>query len=226
MDITVASGDMKSSLRLLFAAVGFLLLIACVNVANLQLARTTTRAREIAVRLSIGAGRARLVRQLLTESVLLSLAGGVLGVLFAFGAIQVIVLLMPQNYVPNEARITINGYVLLFTLAISVLTGILFGLAPALRCSRPNLVDTLKDGGRGSGSGVRGQAMRSGLVVAEVALSVVLLAGASLAIRSFAGSHEYLSRIPAAADVAGACAAASQAVPFAPAAQQLRRQLA
>ncbi len=187
MDITVASGDMKSSLRLLFAAVGFLLLIACVNVANLQLARTTTRAREIAVRLSIGAGRARLVRQLLTESVLLSLAGGVLGVLFAFGAIQVIVLLMPQNYVPNEARITINGYVLLFTLAVSVLTGILFGLAPAVRCSRPNLVETLKDGGRGSGSGVRGQAIRSGLVVAEVALSVILLAGASLAIRSFAG---------------------------------------
>jgi len=128
-----------------------------------------------------------LIRQLLTESVLLSLAGGVLGVLFAYGAIQVIVLLMPQNYVPNEARITINGYVLLFSLAVSVLTGILFGLAPALRCSRPNLVDTLKDGGRGSGSGVRGQAIRSGLVVAEVALSVVLLAGASLAIRSFAG---------------------------------------
>lgn len=186
MDITVASGDMKSSLRLLFAAVGFLLLIACVNVANLQLARTTTRAREIAVRLSIGAGRGRLVRQLLTESVLLSLAGGILGVLFAFGAIRVIVLLMPQNYVPNEARITINGYVLLFSLAVSVLTGILFGLAPAVRCSRPNLVETLKDGGRGSGSGVRGQAIRSGLVVAEVALSVILLAGASLAIRSFA----------------------------------------
>ena len=186
MDITTASGEMTSSLRMLFAAVGFLLLIACVNVANLQLARTTTRAREIAVRLSIGAGRPRLIRQLLTESVLLSLAGGALGVLFAFGAIQVIVLLMPQNYVPNEARITINGYVLLFSVVVSVLTGILFGLAPALRCSRPNLVDTLKDGGRGSGSGVRGQAIRSGLVVAEVALSVILLAGASLAIRSFA----------------------------------------
>ncbi len=185
MDLTVASGDMQSSLRLLFAAVGFLLLIACVNVANLQLARTTTRAREIAVRLSIGAGRGRLVRQLLTESVLLSLAGGVLGILFAIGAIQVIVQLMPRDYVPNEARITINSYVLLFTLAVSVLTGILFGLAPALRCSRPNLVETLKDGTRGAGSGARGQAMRSGLVVAEVALSVVLLAGASLAIRSF-----------------------------------------
>jgi len=187
MDITAASGDMTRSLRLLFAAVGFLLLIACVNVANLQLARTTTRTREIAVRLSIGAGRGRLIRQLLTESLLLSLAGGALGVLFAFGAVQVIALLMPQNYVPNEARITINSYVLLFSLAVSVLTGILFGLAPALRCSRPNLVETLKDGGRGSGGGVRGQGIRSGLVVAEVALSVILLAGASLAIRSFAG---------------------------------------
>ncbi len=186
MDITAASGEMTSSLRLLFAAVGFLLLIACVNVANLQLARTTTRAREIAVRLSIGAARHRLVRQLLTESVLLSLVGGALGVLFAFGAIRVIVLLMPQDYIPNEARITINGFVLLFSLGVSVLTGILFGLAPALQCSRPNLVDTLKDGGRGSGSSVRGQTMRSGLVVAEVALSVILLAGASLSIRNFA----------------------------------------
>ena len=186
MDITTASGDMTTSLRILFAAVGFLLLIACVNVANLQLARTTTRVREIAVRLSIGAGRQRLVRQLLTESVLLSVVGGLLGVLFAFGAIRVISALMPENYVPNEARITINGYVLLFSAAVSLLTGILFGLTPAIRCSRPNVIETLKDGGRGSGGSVRGQAIRSGLVIAEVALSVVLLAGASLAIRSFA----------------------------------------
>jgi putative ABC transport system permease protein len=186
MDITTASGDMATSLRLLFAAVGFLLLIACVNVANLQLARTTARVRDIAVRLSIGAGRQRLVWQLLTESVVLSLLGGFLGVLFAFGAIKVISALMPENYVPNEARITINGYVLLFSAAVSVLTGILFGLTPALRCSRPNLVETLKDGGRGAGGSARGQAIRSGLVVAEVALSVILLAGASLAIRSFA----------------------------------------
>lgn len=185
MDITVASGDMKSSLQMLFAAVGFLLLIACANVANLQLARTTTRVREIAVRLSIGAGRARLIRQLLTESVVLSLVGGGLGVCFAFGAIHLMVRLMPPDDVPNEARIVINGYVLLFTLVVSVLTGILFGLAPALRCSRPNLVEALKDGTRGAGNAARGQTMRSGLVVAEIALSVVLLAGASLAIRSF-----------------------------------------
>lgn len=186
MDITAASGEMTSSLRLLFAAVGFLLLIACVNVANLQLARTTARAREIAVRLSIGAGRMRLVRQLLTESVVLSLAGGVLGVLFATGATRAIAALMPEFYVPNEARITVNSYVLLFSLVVSVLTGILFGLTPALECSRPNVVDALKDGGRGATGSVRGQRMRSVLVVAEVALSVILLAGASLAIRSFA----------------------------------------
>jgi predicted permease len=186
MDITSASGEMSSSLHLLLAAVGLLLLIACVNVANLQLARTTTRAREIAVRLSIGATRPRLIRQLLTESVLLSLVGGALGLLFAVGATNAIVALMPSDNVPNEARITVNTYVLLFSLATSILTGILFGLAPAIRCSRPNLADHLKDGGRGSLGSIRGQATRRWLVVTEVALSFILLAGASLAIRSFA----------------------------------------
>ena len=185
MDITVASGEMTYSLRLLFVAVGLLLLIACVNVANLQLARTTSRAREIAVRLSIGAGRKRLVRQLLTESVMLSLIGGVLGLLFALGATRVITLLLPGDSIPGEARIEVNGHVLLFSLAISLATGILFGLTPALRCSRPNLVDTLKDGGRGAGGSVGGKNLRRGLVISEVALSVILLAAASLAIRSF-----------------------------------------
>jgi putative ABC transport system permease protein len=185
MDITVASGDMSQSLHLLLAAVGLLLLIACVNVANLQLARTTGRAREIAMRLAIGAGRGRLIRQLLTESVLLSVVGGALGVLFALGATRLIVVLIPPDYVPNEARITINGYVLLFSLVVSMLTGILFGLAPALRSSRPNLVDTLKDGGGGATGTLRGGAMRSWLVVAEISLSVILLAGASLAVRGF-----------------------------------------
>ncbi len=185
MDITAASGDMANSLHLLLAAVGLLLLIACVNVANLQLARTTGRAREIAMRLAIGAGRGRLVRQLLTESVLLSVAGGVLGVLFAFGATRLIVALIPPDYVPNEARIAINGWVLLFSLGISMLTGILFGLAPALRSSRPDLVGTLKDGGGGATGSLRGRAMRSWLVVTEISLSVMLLAGASLAVRGF-----------------------------------------
>ena len=112
LDVTVASGEMQTSLRLLLGAVAFLLLIACANVANLQLARGTARAREMAVRMSIGAGRRRLLRQLLTESVLLSLAGGVLGVLFAFGAIRSIVALMPEFYVPNESRVAINTPVL------------------------------------------------------------------------------------------------------------------
>jgi predicted permease len=185
MDITTASGEMATSLHLLLAAVGLLLLIACVNVANLQLARTTGRAREIAMRLAIGAGRGRLVRQLLTESVLLSVVGGILGVLFAIGATRLIVVLIPPDYVPNEARITINGWVLLFSLGVSMLTGILFGLAPALRSSRPDLVGTLKDGGGGATGSMRGRAMRSWLVVTEISLSVILLAGASLAVRGF-----------------------------------------
>jgi predicted permease len=185
LDITTASGDMANSLHLLFAAVGLLLLIACVNVANLQLARTTGRAREIAMRLAIGAGRGRLVRQLLTESVLLSVAGGILGVLFAVAATRLIVVLLPPDYVPNESRITINGWVLLFSLGVSMLTGILFGLAPALRSSRPDLVGTLKDGGGGATGSMHGGAMRSWLVVAEISLSVILLAGASLAVRGF-----------------------------------------
>lgn len=185
MDITQASGDMSSSLHLLLLAVGLLLLIACVNVANLQLARTTGRSREIAMRIAVGAGRRRLVRQLLTESVLLSVVGGALGVLFALGATRLIVALIPPDYVPNEARIAVNGWVLLFSLGVSMLTGILFGLAPALRSSRPDLVGTLKDGGGGATGSVRGRAMRSWLVVAEISLSVILLAGASLAVRGF-----------------------------------------
>jgi predicted permease len=184
MDITVASGEMQSSLRLLFGAVGFLLLIACANVANLQLARGTARAHEIAVRMSIGAGRARLFRQLLTESVVLSVAGGVLGVFLALALTKAIVALMPDFYVPNEARITVNIYVLLFSACVSVITGIVFGLAPALKCSRPGLVDALKDAGRAMSSAAGGRT-RQALVIAEIALSVGLLMGASLTIRGF-----------------------------------------
>jgi putative ABC transport system permease protein len=185
MDITQASGRMKWSLYLLLAAVGLLLLIACVNVANLQLARMTARSREIAMRSAIGAGRGRLVRQLLTESLMLSLVGGALGVVLSFGLVKAIVALIPPDSVPNEARIVVNGYVLLFSVAVSMLTGIIFGLVPALRSSHPDPADALKDGGSGAGGSARGQALRSGLVVVEIALSVILLTGASLAIRSF-----------------------------------------
>jgi predicted permease len=184
LDVTVASGEMQSSLRLLFEAVGFLLLIACANVANLQLARSTARAHEISVRMSLGAARGRLLRQLLTESVVLSLAGGIAGVLLAIAITKVVVVLMPELYVPNEARITVNAYVLLFSAGVSMLTGILFGLAPGIHSSRPDLVDSLKDAGRSSGAGSGGRT-RNVLVVVEIALSVVLLMGASLTVRGF-----------------------------------------
>ena len=184
LDVTVASGEMRTSLRLLLGAVVFLLLIACANVANLQLARATTRAREMSLRLSIGAGRGRLVRQLLTESVLLSLAGGIGGVLFAFAATGAIVALMPEFYVPNEARVTLNSPVLMFTFAVSVATGIAFGLVPALHASRPDLTAAMKEGGRSAGTASGGRRTRGLLVVAEVALAMVLLVGAGLTIRT------------------------------------------
>ena len=184
LDVTVASGEMRTSLQLLLGAVGFLLLIACANVANLQLARGTARTREVAVRISIGAGRRRLIRQLLTESVLLSLIGGALGILFAFAATKTIVALMPEFYVPNESRVTINMPVLAFSVAVSLMTGILFGLVPALRMSRPGVADALK-AGRSTGSENDGARSRYALVVVEVALSVVLLVSAGLMIRTF-----------------------------------------
>ena len=184
LDVTVASGEMQTSLRLLLGAVAFLLLIACANVANLQLARGTARAREMAVRMSIGAGRRRLIRQLLTESVLLSLAGGALGVLFAFGAIRSIVALMPEFYVPNESRVAINVPVLLFSLGVSLLTGILFGLVPALQMSKADVTDALR-AGRSTGAETHGGRTRNLLVVIEVALSVVLLVSAGLTARTF-----------------------------------------
>jgi putative ABC transport system permease protein len=183
LDVTVASGEMRTSLQLLLGAVAFLLLIACANVANLQLARGTARAREMAVRMSIGAGRLRLLRQLLTESVLLSIAGGLLGVLFAFGAIRTIVGLMPEFYVPNESRVAINLPVLAFSLAVAVLTGIVFGLVPALQASRSDITDALRAGR--SGAGAHGGRTRNLLVVVEVALSVVLLVSAGLTVRTF-----------------------------------------
>jgi putative ABC transport system permease protein len=184
LDITVASGEMQTSLRLLLGAVGFLLLIACANVANLQLARGSARSREMAVRLSIGAGRRQLLRQLLTESVALSLVGGAAGVLFAYGAISTIVGMMPEFYVPNESRVTINVQVLLFSLVVAVLTGILFGIVPALQASKADMTEALK-AGRSTGSGSQGGRTRSLLVVVEVGLAVVLLVSAGLMMRTF-----------------------------------------
>ncbi|MEO8522729.1 MAG: ABC transporter permease [Acidobacteriota bacterium] len=184
LDVTVASGEMRTSLRLLLGAVGFLLLISCANVANLQLARGSARAREMAVRLSIGADRSRLLRQLLTESLLLSLIGGAAGVAFAYVATGRIVALMPELYVPNESRVEINLPVLLVAVAVSLVTGIVSGLAPALQTSRPDITDALK-ASRSTSAGQQGARTRRLLVVGEVALCVVLLASAGLTVRTF-----------------------------------------
>ncbi|MGB6876237.1 MAG: ABC transporter permease [Candidatus Acidiferrales bacterium] len=174
-------GDVAPLLYVLFGAVGFVLLIACVNIANLFLARATGRAREFAIRAALGASRGRVIRQLLTESVLLALAGGVLGLLIAAWGTRAAIRVLPQA-LPRSSSIGLDAHVLLFTLGVSIFAGILFGLAPALKTSYANLHETLKEGGRGS-SGARHR-MQSVFVVAEMALALVLLVGAGLMIRS------------------------------------------
>ncbi len=174
-------GDVRSILILLLAAVGFVLLIACVNVANLFLARATGRTREFAIRAALGAPQGRIIRQLLTEGALLSIAGGALGLLLASWGTAAALHALPQA-LPRASDIGINARVLLFTFALCVLAGLLFGLVPALKTSKPDLLETLKEGGRGaSGARYRTQGI---FVVSEIALAVVLLIGAGLAIRS------------------------------------------
>ncbi|HEV2386543.1 MAG TPA: ABC transporter permease [Candidatus Acidoferrales bacterium] len=178
-------GNVTPLLWILFAAVGCVLLIACANVANLLLARALGREKEMAIRAALGASGGRVVRQLLTESVTLSLAGGAVGLLLAAWSISGVLHLAPQD-VPRMGQIRIDGAVFLFTLLVAVATGLVFGLAPALHGVKTNLVGTLKESGRGLSQGVRQNRMRSVLVVTEMALAVALLACAGLLIRSFA----------------------------------------
>jgi predicted permease len=177
-------GETRRSLFILFAAVGFVLLIACANFANLLLARAAERQREFVIRGALGAGRWRLMRQLLIESLLLSLAGGVTAIVLAFWGTNLLVSFKPEN-LPRLSEIGVDGRVLGFTLGISILTGLIFGLVPAWAASRGRVGDALKEGGRSATAGTARQRLRSVFVVAELAVALVLLVGAGLLIKTF-----------------------------------------
>jgi predicted permease len=176
-------GDVRGILLVLLGAVGFVLLIACANVANLLLARSTGRAREFAIRSALGASPARVIRQLLTESVMLGIGGGAIGLLLAKWGTRAILAALPEA-LPRSEEIGIDSHVLLFTVGVSVLTGVLFGLVPAIKTLRPDMHETLKEGGRGS-SGARHRT-QSVFVIVEMAMALVLLVGAGLMIRTLA----------------------------------------
>ena len=185
-DSTVS--DIRSSLLVLVGAVSFVLLIACANVANLLMVRAAGRSREFAIRSALGAGRGRIIRQLLTESLLLSLIGGLLGLVLGFSGVRALLAVSPGD-IPrigeDGAGVGLDWRVVLFTVGISLLTGVLFGLVPALGASRPDLNSGMKESSRGSGSSIKHNKMRSLLVISEVSLALVLLVGACLLIRTF-----------------------------------------
>jgi putative ABC transport system permease protein len=178
-------GQFRKTLYTIAAAVALLLLIACSNVANMLLARSTAREKEIAIRSSLGASSARLAGQLLIESLLLALGGAAAGCLFSYAGIKGLVSLIPDGLIPREAQIRLNLPVLVFSLGIAVLTALLFGLAPVLHTVRKDLVEPLKESGRGVSGGFRRGRLRNALVIIEVALSIVLLCGSGLLMHSF-----------------------------------------
>jgi putative ABC transport system permease protein len=180
-------GPFKTILTILAAAVGLLLLIACANVANMLLARSTARDREIAIRAALGASQWRVVRALLIEGLMLSVAGAAAGCLLAFGGIKALVAFIPEGAIPREAEIALDMRALAFSLGLSVFTALLFGLAPALQILRRNLVEPLKDSGRGVSGGFRRGRVRNALVIVELALSILLLTGAGLLMRTLVG---------------------------------------
>ena len=199
-------GQFRTTLYIVLGAVGLLLLIGCGNVANLLLARATTREKEFAIRAALGAGRWRIIRQLLVESFLLAISGAILGAFLAWGGLKGLVALIPPRIIPAEAVIRLNLPVLAFTLAVSVLTAIIFGLAPALQVVRRDLNDPLRDSGKGTSGGAAHGRLRNAVVVLEVAVSLTLLVGAGLLMRSFVAlrdvhlglqaDHIFVARLP------------------------------
>ncbi|HEX8985775.1 MAG TPA: ABC transporter permease [Bryobacteraceae bacterium] len=183
-EVVAGSRGDHRDVQVLFGAVAFVLLIACANIANLLLVKAAGRRRELAVRASLGAGRRRLIRQVLTEGAVLALLGGAAGVLLASWLTGLAATLVPAQIVDAISEISLNARVLWFTVAVSLLTGVLFSIPPALRASKLDITSAFKDAGRGSSAGASGRKFRSALVVAEVALSLILLAGAGLMIRS------------------------------------------
>lgn len=180
------TGELQTPLLVLLGAVGLVLMIACANVANLMLMRSSSRQREMAIRSSLGATRGRIVRQLLVESALLGAAGGSIGLLVAVWAKDVLLAMMPENMsVAKVNSVTIDGNVLAFTIALSLSTALIFGLLPALRASRPDLGDTLKEGGRAVSASLGRNRLRAALVAGEIAIAIMLLIGAGLLIQSF-----------------------------------------
>lgn len=174
--------QVRPTLLVLFAAVGFLLLIACVNIANLLLAKAVAREREIAIRLAVGSGRIRLIRQLITESILLFLLGGLAGLLVGWGALRILLYAAPEGYIPGIMHVRLGGWVFAFTFGVALLTGLLAGLVPAIQSSKPDLQGVLKEGARTAAAARRNS--RGILTVAEIALALVMLIGAGLTIKS------------------------------------------